>query len=233
MKPTPPARVVFDPSMSVAQIVLEHAECAEVFVTHRIDFCCRGELSVSAACAGKGLDVDAVLGDLAAAVARRTSPAEADMMPTRELVDYVVARHHRYLRQALPAVEALSAKVARVHGDRNGALVELADAARELREALEPHMDDEERTLFPALLAPEATRRFVFVERELHAMRAEHLHVGEILTRIRSLADDYAVPDWACASYRALMSELRTVQDDTFQHVHLENHVLMPRFLRA
>ena len=52
------------------------------------------------------------------------------------------------------------------------------------------------------------------------------------LARIRLLADDFIVPDWACKSYRLMLNELLTLEEDTMRHVHLENHVLMPRFAR-
>jgi regulator of cell morphogenesis and NO signaling len=38
------------------------------------------------------------------------------------------------------------------------------------------------------------------------------------------------VPPWGCNSYRALFCELRTVDGDIREHVHLENNVLRPRF---
>jgi regulator of cell morphogenesis and NO signaling len=37
-------------------------------------------------------------------------------------------------------------------------------------------------------------------------------------------------PEWACTSYRTLLSELAALEGDVLRHVHLENHVLMPRF---
>jgi len=47
---------------------------------------------------------------------------------------------------------------------------------------------------------------------------------------IRVASDDFALPDWACNSYRTLFSELQQMESDVFTHVHLENHVLQPRF---
>jgi len=64
-------------------------------------------------------------------------------------------------------------------------------------------------------------------------MHDDHLRVGEMLTSLRTLSDDYAVPDWACASYRALMHDLQSLEQDTLEHVHTENHVLAPRFESA
>ncbi|AUX22839.1 uncharacterized protein SOCEGT47_033550 [Sorangium cellulosum] len=66
--------------------------------------------------------------------------------------------------------------------------------------------------------------------RHFGAMRDEHLAVAKHLETIRDASDDFALPDWACGSYRALFGELQAIEQDIFQHVHLENHVLAPRF---
>lgn len=223
----------FNRVTSVAEIVLDHPECAKVFHDHRIDFCCRGGLSLTAACAGKGLDEDAVVASLERAIAQRAGSMNGDLrrMSTRELISHVVSRHHAYLDEALPFVERLAEKVARVHGDHNPKLCTLRDAFVELCAVLEPHLREEERVLFPALMAER--RDDALVARELAGMHKDHLRVGELLTCIRTLADDFTVPEWACGSYRTLIRELANLEMDTFRHVHLENHVLMPRFAPA
>lgn len=220
---------VIDRTATVAQIALDHPPCALVFRNHRIDFCCRGGLTVEEACAGKAVDAEAVFVELDHAVQERVAPAEDPRdLATPRLIAHIVEQHHAYLRKALPFAEQLGRKVARVHGEHDTRLPALADLVTELRELLEPHLDQEERELFPALTAstPDPKR----VSRELRAMHDDHLHVGEMLTCMRTLAGDYAPPDWACGSYRALMSELAAIELDTLRHVHLENHVLMPRF---
>ena len=220
---------IVDRSASVAQIALYHSPCVQVFYAHRIDFCCRGGLTVEEACAGKGLDAQSVFSELDAAVLARAASAEDPRdMPTPRLVEHIVARHHAYLRKTLPFVEQLARKVARVHGEHKPKLRELATLVSELWQTLEPHLDEEEEALFPALVSAEPDARRIALE--LRAMHDDHLRVGESLTCIRTLADDYVPPDWACGSYRALMSELRSIELDTLRHVHIENHVLMPRF---
>jgi quercetin dioxygenase-like cupin family protein len=54
--------------------------------------------------------------------------------------------------------------------------------------------------------------------------------VAALLERIRVASDDLTIPSWACGSYRMLFNELQAAERDTFTHVHLENHVLAPRF---
>lgn len=217
------------PGTTIASIVLEHPECASVFQDHRIDFCCRGGVSLQDACADKGIDLASMTAALERAVRDRSGRHEQDFraMSQGELVDHIVRRHHGYLRRTMGPVAAMAAKVARVHGEHNPKLVALDAAYRELVAALEPHLEQEERVLFPALLSqPLDSAR---VASELADMKTEHLAVGALLERIRAAADDFTLPDWACNTYRALFSELEAMEGDVLRHVHLENHVLAAR----
>jgi regulator of cell morphogenesis and NO signaling len=219
-----------DRTSTVATIVLDHPECAPVLQHRCIDYCCRGGVTVGEACAKLGIDAEALFAELEQAIAgRRSAPAfDPRSLSTAALVDEIVAHHHAYLRRALPFVQPLAEKVGRVHGDHDARLRELSAAVRELAAILEPHLDEEERALFPALLEEQPDP--AVVARELRAMHEDHLAVGAILARIRGLAGDFAPPEWACTSYRTLLSELAALEGDVLRHVHLENHVLMPRF---
>ncbi len=222
---------MLNPQQSVATVVLEHSECAQVFKQHRIDFCCRGELSIEAAAKEKGVDVDALVGELSRAIEQRQGVAGDDPreLTTPQLVAHIVSMHHDYLRRALPFTSGLAAKVGRVHGDHNPKLRELRVAVEELASELEPHLDEEERTLFPALVVDQPDAKLI--TGLLQSMQAEHLVVAKLLEKIRAASDDFTLPDWACNSYRTLFSELEQLEGNVFEHVHLENHVLQPRFV--
>lgn len=224
---------MLDRQQSVANVVLEHSECAPVFQRHRIDFCCRGDLTVEQAAASKGVDLSALMVELASAIAERRGERLADprALSTARLTAHIVARHHEYLRKALPFVRALAAKVARVHGDHNPKLRDLDEAVRALDEALVPHLDEEENALFPQLTASAPDR--AAVDRLLGSMADDHLAVAKILEAIRAASDEFTLPDWACNSYRTLFAELKQMEGDIFTHVHLENHVLRPRFMAS
>lgn len=214
---------------TVARIVLDHSECASVFQKHRIDFCCKGDMSLEAAAKERKVEPAALIGELERAIAHRQGKEKDPReLSTAELIEYIVSRHHEYLRNALPLVQSLATKVARVHGDHNPKLRELEPIVREIAVALMPHIDCEEGILFPAMqkAKPDAG----LIERELRSMHEEHLAVGKLLEAARTAADDFSIPEWACNSYRTLFSELEQMEGDVLRHVHLENHVLMPRF---
>lgn len=218
---------------TVASVVLDHSECAQIFQQHRIDFCCRGELSIEAAAKEKGVDVAALVGELSRAIDQRKGARASDLreLSTPDLVAHIVSKHHDYLRRALPFAKGLAAKVSRVHGEHNPKLRDLRVAVDELVDSLTPHLDEEEKILFPTLTASQPDAKAATAL--LHSMHEEHLAVATLLERIRAAGDDFTLPDWACNSYRTLFSELEQLEGDVFTHVHLENHVLMPRFASA
>ena len=221
-------------SQSVATTVLDHSETAAIFQRHRIDFCCRGHLSIEEAARERGVELAALMKSLGDAIATRRDVAQpsAKDLSTPALIDHIVGKHHAYLRKTLPFLRPLATKVARVHGDHNPKLRELAEVVEDLTETLLPHLDEEENKLFPALRAttgePDPDTRA-----QLATMLDDHLAVAAMLERIHAYTDDYAIPEWACGSYRTLFRELEEVERDTLVHVHLENHVLRPRFAPA
>lgn len=218
-----------DPATTVAQIVTRFPAAARVFQKYRIDFCCHGDVPLPQACAGRGLDPAAVADELARALEEDDGslPVDASRLTTPELIAHVVERHHAYLRQALPYVLPLAAKVARVHGERNPALEPLHQAVQALERALLPHLEQEEAELFPGLVAGADAG---WARGALAAMFEEHVAVGQLLSTLRDLSGGFSTPEWGCKTYRVLMHELEALEADVLRHVHLENHLLAPRF---
>ena len=221
---------MIDSQQTVAAVVLDHSECAAVFQQHRIDFCCKGDLSLEAAALGRKVELKVLLAELEAAIAQRQGNPAADprALSTPGLVSHLVTKHHESLRRTLPFVQALATKVGRVHGEHNPRLRDLDRAVRQLAGALLAPLEAEERRLFPSLTAHVIDREEV--ARQFAQMTEEHLAITKVVEQIRVSSDEFSLPDWACNSYRTLFSELGQLEKDVFTHVHLENHVLKPRF---
>ncbi len=163
-----------------------------------------------------------------AAPARDASAPPAHEWPTQAaLVERIVERHHAYERRALPYLVALLAKVAGFHRRRNAKLGVLCDVGQELAEAIEAHLDEEERELFPALLAGDPPADAV--RHGVDRMHRHHRALALSLARVRWLADDFAVPAWAGRSYQVLMEELAALEEDVVEHMHLEGALLGAR----
>lgn len=222
---------MIDRQQTIADLVLDHSECAGVLQRHHIDFCCRGEMSLEAVATDRGLDIDALLDELSLTISERRGAAQVDprQLTTASLVAHIVSKHHEYLRRVLPFVRTLAMKVSRVHGEHNPKLRDLEVAVEDLVSSLQLHIEEEETVLFPMLAA--ATRDEAKVAALLGAMLDDHRDVAKLLEKIHEASDGFTVPDWGCSSYRTLFSELSQLESDVFVHVHLENHVLRPRFV--
>jgi regulator of cell morphogenesis and NO signaling len=116
--------------------------------------------------------------------------------------------------------------------------VGLPEVFAELRNELEGHLNKEETLLFPAIVAyeraaganqPLPPTRFGTVANPIRVMEAEHESAGAALTSIREITGGFAIPEYACVTYRALMTGLQELEQDLHMHIHLENNILFPR----
>ncbi len=217
-------------SRTLGDLVAEVPARAAVFDRLGLDYCCHGQRLLSDACADAGLDAAAVADQID--VVRR--PAGGDSHLTGDpvaMVEDIVATHHRYLRYELPELEQLAEKVDGVHGDRHPELAHVRELVTAIRAELEPHLDKEEKVLFPAIRRlVDGQRDFPFgtVQNPIRVMGVEHERAGELLAALRAVSDGYTPPADGCASYRALYARLADLEADTHLHIHKENNVLFP-----
>ena len=214
---------------TLGDLVAQNPAAARTLDRFRLDYCCHGERTLGAACADAGLDATEIEAELLRLdVGGDTSWRQ---LAPDALADHIVATHHTYLHDELPLLDELAAKVLTVHGDRHPELRDLYHAFAELRADLEPHLDKEERILFPAIHALiRGEREFGFgsVEDPIGVMGEEHERAGELFAELRALTGDYSVPDDGCASYRSLYERLDALEADTHMHILKENHTLFP-----
>lgn len=213
----------------LADLATAWAGASRVFLRHGLDFCCKGQRSIAEACAAKGLDADALVAELQAAVTPLSDDERWDERPTAQLLTHILDQYHAAHRAELPRLLRMAQKVEAVHGDKADCPRGLAAHIEHVAQEMEQHMQKEELILFPMLLAG----NFRQSGAPIAVMEEEHLEHGENLEKLRSLAHDYVPPPQACATWQALYLGLREFERDVMQHIHLENHVLFPRAARA
>jgi regulator of cell morphogenesis and NO signaling len=225
---------------TVGQIVRNNPAAVGLFETLGIDFCCGGQRSLAEACERVNKPVDQVIADLEASL--QLPPIEEDChwltCSLTELADHIVSRHHEYVRRELPVLRSLAARVASKHGVARPEVIELGTLLEAVDSELSPHLLKEEAVLFPAFrqmeLAGEgATRRACFpaLINPIRHMMEDHDDAGELLRRIRTITNQYALPTNACMTYQALYRGLKEFEEDLHRHIHLENNILFPRAL--
>ncbi len=226
---------------NVGDIVAERFSTAQVFKRYDIDFCCHGGVTLEKACANAGVDTEQILDALQK---EETAIAGGEIQfaswPLDLLIDYVLKIHHRGIRSKGPELLDLIAKVRRVHGEAHPELNELYELVRASLEDLEMHLQKEENVLFPYLydLFEAAQQEHSIgamhcgsIANPIGVMHMEHENEGNRYLHIREITHGFRVPEDACGSYRLMLAELELFVDALFEHIHIENNILFPRFV--
>ena len=213
----------------VGDIATEHPLATRVFARHGIDFCCGGGKPLAEVCAQLGLAPATVLAEIETELA---TPAGDDVRwdeaPLGDLVDHILATHHRPLDEELPRLEAMARKVVEVHREKQPEMLpELLAVYVGLKDELVGHMAKEEQILFPMIKNGQGA----MTEGPITVMEHEHVSAGNALKRLRELTNGYEVPEQACNTWRALWHGLAALETELHQHIHLENNILFKRAL--
>lgn len=217
---------------TVADIVTEDISKATVFKKYGIDFCCGGGKPVTAACEKKGIDPEVIFKELEMDTVASTATDDFNSWSLTKLADYIVFKHHNYIKEQTPIIKQFADKVAKVHGPSDESLVTLRDLFYEISNELIPHMQKEEMVLFPAVRQKElGETNFPFgdISGPIAMMEHEHDNAGELMFKIKDITNDFTPPDHACNTYKALFHSLSEYADDLFQHIHLENNILFKK----
>lgn len=215
---------------TVGELVAERPGRSLVFQDFKIDFCCQGGRTLREACEGRGVALESVLEQLEAEQhtdnAPDFNPAE---LPPAQLADYIVTKHHSFLRQELPRLRMMATRVAQVHGGHTPSLVSIFEVFQGMADELISHLAKEEQMLFPAIKALDRAESFLgSLDGPIACMMHEHEDTGAALAELRSLSNDYSPPPEACNTYRALFAGLQDLEKDMHRHIHLENSILFP-----
>jgi regulator of cell morphogenesis and NO signaling len=222
----------------LADLVQEDPRITPVLDRFGLDYCCRGYRTLQEASIDEAVPVSEILEQLEAIGPRPTdADGAAAWTDLPGLVQHIVTRHHRYVREHLPVLQALLEKLVTRHGAGHPELLEVREAFNALSEDMLQHMNKEENILFPYIETLAATNAgqprpfspFGTILNPIRAMEQEHLEAGDLLARLRRLTNGYQPPADGCMSYRLCFEGLARFESDLHQHVHLENYVLFPR----
>jgi regulator of cell morphogenesis and NO signaling len=230
-------------TQSIREIVNRQPSAAGIFHRFDIDLCVQADLSLEGACRELQLSIDQVLEKLADAEAKERGAEASDpatLSPGR-LIQHIVRVYHLSVRQTLPALAEMAARVAAKKRDRVPELVKVAELVEQLHGEMHAHIEKEERVLFPFILQmeqesivayPAAHACFRSVTHPIFMMEQEHEAADHILAELIRVTNYFQPPSWACATYTALYAGLGKYEAEFRQHVHLENDVLFPRAIQ-
>ncbi len=226
----------FSETSIVGEIVTKFPKASDLFKRYRIDFCCGGNRPLIEAINERKLSAEEVITTLNKlydeTMALNESRIEWEHASFRELIDYIMNKHHRFLHEELTLLSPYVTKVLRVHGADQPHLAQIHRLYHELRIELEQHLIKEETEDFPLLLELEhqpTVETVSQLKKIVDELEQEHSHAGALLKELRAVTNDFTPPEGACGTYRLVYQRLEHLESDLFEHIHLENNVLFKR----
>ena len=227
------------PHALVRDIVLHIAGGSRAMERFRIDYCCGGEKTLEAICAETHVGVDEVL---AAVEEERQKGGESDAelleISLRHLLERIVAQHHGRSRSDAATLISLSERVRALYAAQDPSLAELAALTKSFFGDLARHLDEEEKLLFPYVVALERAGAeglappvalFASVRHIIEDMKHEHERCEEVATKLRALCRDYVPSEARPLLVSELFLGLEAHEKDLFRHMHIETNVVFPR----
>lgn len=234
-----------DINESLAQIVALNPRRARVFEKHGVDYWCRGERSLRAACEERGLlDTFAVVEEL-----RQCDDGQSDSAPSRsqhpcvewrgvppaELVNHITSYHHEIFRTSLADLLQLADKATEEAKLDKEDVRDLRDVIASLKHELLSYIADQEKFLFPRIKnadSGKSTSNWTQSMREKSSsIKAQHAAFARTLRILRKLSNDYRAPESAPPSRRKLLSGLAELELDLHMYIHEENNILLPALI--
>jgi regulator of cell morphogenesis and NO signaling len=229
----------FKAETPVSEIALSSPGSRRILEDAGVDYCCGGGKSLQEACLHANVSAELMLNRLQQNRERaRSDESGWTKAPLAELTRHIRERHHGYVRDVIPRLRGMLAKVREKHGSRHREIGEIEKLFADVARKMLTHMQKEEQVLFPYIDALERAANgdglieppfFQTVRNPIYSMMQEHDAAGELVRKIRVASEGYQPPEDSCATFKATYQELQQFEGDLHLHVHLENNILFPR----
>jgi regulator of cell morphogenesis and NO signaling len=156
----------------------------------------------------------------------------------KDLCDYIVKRHHTYVRENIPLLRKNLEIICQVHGEQHSELFEIKALFAGFSRDFAIHNQEEEIMLFPFIKWLEAAKNdnsplprspFRSISQPIVMMIEEHRNADQRFRKISELSKNYCIPEDASTTYEVTLNQLKDFGKDLQIHIQLENNILFPR----
>ncbi|MDF2541406.1 MAG: ric [Herbinix sp.] len=221
--------------LSIGEIVTMIPKASDVFKHYRIDFCCGGHRTLLDAIKEQSINQQEIMDQLEKAyeeTLKYQNQKDFANMPSGDLIDYIVNTHHIYVKRVLPEISELTTTIMRVHGPNHKELFDVHKLFHNLKTELDQHLLKEEVILFPMMKEYEKHKSDEILNQIIQVTTEtenEHDAAGDMIKSLRKITDDYQIPQDGCGTFVRAYELLEELEQDLFQHIHLENNILFKR----
>lgn len=225
-------------TLTLGEIVSRDHRAAKVLESFGLDYCCAGNQRFDEACESLQVDKDEVVHALNKLHSADEEKTNYDQWSLDFLADYIYNRHHRYIEEKTPLIEAHLEKLCAVHGHFHPELLEIKRIFSETSATLAVHMKKEELMIFPYIRnlvkakttgKPATSHVFKSVAGPILSMKSDHIDEGEQLHLMSVLSNNFTPPSGVCNTYVVTYELLKEYERDMHMHIHLENNILFSK----
>ena len=161
-----------------------------------------------------------------------------DNLTLGELCNYIVKRHHVYVRENIPLLNKNLEIICQVHGKQHPVLFEIKELFVGFARDFAIHNQEEENILFPFIYGLETAKNdtsplsrspFRSISKPIVMMIEEHRNADQRFNKISELSNNYRIPEDASTTYKVTLNQLKDFGKDLQIHIQLENNILFPR----
>jgi len=161
-----------------------------------------------------------------------------DNLTLGELCNYIVKKHHIYVRENIPLLQKNLEIICQVHGVQHPELFEIKELFIGFARDFAIHNQEEEIMLFPFIHELEAAKNensplpkspFRSISKPIVMMIEEHRNADQRFGKISELSKNYCIPEDAGTTYEVTLNQLKDFGNDLQIHIQLENNSLFPR----
>ena len=224
---------------TIGEFVAQDFRTAAVFSKYKIDFCCKGNRTITEVCKKQDIDADTLLQNVFDVLqSENNNTIDFNSWPLDLLVDYIEKTHHRYVEEKTGIILQFLNKLCSVHGANHPELFKISELFTAGAGELSQHMKKEELMLFPFIKRMVKTKEsdgilsqpsFGTVSNPIAMMMQEHDNEGERFREIANLTNNYTAPADGCTTYKVTFAMLDEFEQDLHKHIHLENNILFPK----
>lgn len=225
---------------TITEIVALDNRTMCIFETYGIDPNIKGDRTLIEICENRSISLEVLIESLQTLILSNNVLHDFSSWPADLLTEYIEKKHHRYVEETIPGIEAFLNKIASTHRLNHPELEEIKNLfgyiATDIREQMEmeetilfPHIRKMVQTVFLGKIPEPAS--FGTIVNPIAALNQSHDMELRCVKRISLLSKNYSSPSDACDMYKQTMELLKEFQDDLLIHFHLENNILFPKIL--
>ena len=148
--------------LSVGELLTKHPNLVSLFEEYSIDYCCKGNRKLSEVI-NEISSPDKFISKLNTMLEEKLPQNQffpAETSHPSELCDYIVEKHHGYVKSEIPEIEILFRKIFAAHSKNHPELNDGLLLVNKIFKDIKNHLDKEEKSVFPVIRYLAACEKF-------------------------------------------------------------------------